>query len=145
VSARLNIGDEILDQLANMSLEDVVAFQRKYEQGPLGQAVDKECINEVATEFDAGMADLIRQTLVANSLAEGRWTWTESSSVPTLMYVLMSRTMKRGGFDIQKTILISFIGGILVGVVFIGSLTYTRICGVHDVSPGYLYWRSLLG
>jgi ABC-type multidrug transport system ATPase subunit len=126
VSARLNIGDEILDQLAKSQLEEIVAFQRKYEQGPLGQAVQRDMINEVSLEFDWSMAELIRQTLVANALAEGRWTWTESSSAPTLMYVLMSRTMKRGGFDVAKTIMISLFGGILVGIVFVGQITYTR-------------------
>jgi ABC-type multidrug transport system ATPase subunit len=127
VSTKLNIGDEILDQLAKARPEHIIGFQEKYLHGTLGRRMEEEMLNEVVLDFDFWSAVALRDTLIATALAEGRWSWTESSSSPTLMYVLLSRTIKRGGFDVFKTVVMSLFGGILVGIVFLGAKdTYTR-------------------
>ncbi|KAH9260235.1 hypothetical protein BASA81_001404 [Batrachochytrium salamandrivorans] len=134
ISRKLNIGDEVLDQLGKAQLEAVQSFQSKYEQGILGKRMEAEMLKEIVLDFDHHLAAQLEYTLTTSALADGRWSWTESSSAPLLMYVLLSRTFKRGGFDLLKTLAISLGGGILVGLVFLGSKdTYAR-----HVSMAYL-------
>ena len=154
VSRQLNLGDEVLDQLGKAQLDVVLAYQRKYEKGPLGKRVEQEMISEVVVEFDAGLAAELEYTLITNALADGRWSWTESSSAPLLMYVLLSRTIRRGGFDIHKTATISLIGGVLVGIVFYGgvdsfqrhlSVTYLSVAAMSCLQGTFIgdrYWAE---
>jgi hypothetical protein len=136
ISRKLNIGDEVLDQLGKAQLDQIVNFQTKYETGPLGKRMEEEMVKELVYDFTPELATQLEFTLTTSALADGQWSWAESSSAPLLMYVLLSRTMKRGGFDLLKTITISLFGGLLVGVVFLG--TASRDSYARHVSMCYL-------
>lgn len=122
--AATNVANDILDMLQTCSDEHVHNFEYAYEQGALGEAVQEEMEYETAELTPAMLKDL-KEILVENSLAEGRWSWSESSSAATLAWVHLSRSILRGGFEITTTTLLSLGGGVLVGVIFVDVNTYS--------------------
>jgi ABC-type multidrug transport system ATPase subunit len=119
-----NVGDTILDVLQAASPDKVDEYRRQYETGALGQSVQSAIVSCKA-ELDSERAGVLRAVLVENALAEGRWSWTEATNSLTATWVLMSRTLRRGGFDVWRTVPFSLVGGVLVGLVFLKPPTYT--------------------
>jgi ABC-type multidrug transport system ATPase subunit len=119
-----NVSNEILDKLAIASTTEIETFLHKYENGRLGRTVLGEMRQELTT-FTSQMAEDLQVVLRETSLGEGRWSWNEASSTSTQMWVLMSRTMRRGGFDVRKTAVLAVFGGIVVGICFVGIGTFT--------------------
>jgi len=120
----VNIGDEILDVLQEASEERIADFRRSYEDENLGSRV-METIENERTELTPEMARGLRVVLVENALASGKWTWTESINATRALWVLASRVIKRGGFDLIQTSLFALLSGLFVGLVFLNNATYT--------------------
>jgi len=120
----LSVANAILDKLAGAPEDELDQFHSAYSNGPLGRRMGQEMKAE-ATDFDESMATELQEVLRETALGEGRWSWETPSSPGTQMWVLLSRTMRRGGFDIFKTVLISGFGGCVVGICFVGVNTIT--------------------
>jgi hypothetical protein len=120
----LSVSNAILDLLATAPDHEVMGFQTKYSMGKLGRNVQSDMKTEV-TDFDASMALDLAEVLRENALGEGRWSWDSPSSPGMQTWVLLSRTMRRGGFDLRKSMFLALIGGIVVGVCFLGVDTVT--------------------
>ncbi|GBG30839.1 ABC transporter G family member 22 [Hondaea fermentalgiana] len=119
-----NIANDILDLLQTASSETVQEFEDIYLDGDLGEAVQASMEAEIA-DLTPGMLANLKAILVENALAEGRWSWSESSSAATLAWVHLARSMRRGGFEIFSTTALSLVGGVIVGTVFYDIDTYT--------------------
>jgi len=120
----VNIGDAIIDVVQESNEEQQRQFQRKYETGPLGQAI-VDSMAEEKSYLSAKAAVALRAVLTDHALGEGRWSWSNSTAVVTTMWILLSRTIKRGGFDLFRTSLFSLIGGAVVGLVFLTVVSFT--------------------
>jgi len=120
----VNVGDQILDVIQESTESKLQSFTDAYINGPLGKEVLSSMEKE-KTSLTSESARALKAVLVENALGEGRWSWTEATSTMTTLWVLMSRTIKRGGFDILRTVPFALVGGVLVGLVFLGSDTYT--------------------
>ncbi|GBG26845.1 ABC transporter ATP-binding protein, putative [Hondaea fermentalgiana] len=133
----VNIGDEILDKLQGAPESRIKMYRHKYDTGSLGRGV-RDAIDAERTEFSVAMAHSLRAVLVENALASGRWSWSAPISVITALWVLLSRTIKRGGFDVWRTALFALVAGVLVGIVFYGSDSYSS-----QVALSYLATSTL--
>ena len=120
----LSVANAILDKLAEASELEINNFQASYLTGSLGKRIAVEMKAEV-TDFDDDMAADLQEVLRENALGEGRWSWESPSSTGLQMWVLMSRTMRRGGFDIRKSGILAAIGGCVVGLCFLDVNTVT--------------------
>lgn len=126
----LSVANAILDLLATAQDSVVVGFEDRYHKGELGQKVLTGMEQEM-TDFTDEMAHDLQEVLRETALGEGRWSWESPSSSGMQMWVLLSRTMRRGGFDLQKSVLLAILGGCVVGICFvgIGSITSrTALC-----------------
>jgi len=120
-----NVANDILDKLAVASKQEVAAYKDAYDSSPkLGRRILEEMRAQI-TDFDAKMAGDLQQVLAEAALGEGRWSWSNNASSSLQMWVLMSRTMRRGGFDLRKSMTLSAIGGVVVGLCFLGIGTFT--------------------
>lgn len=120
----LSVGNAILDKLAEASENEVNGYQARYVTGPLGKRVMDDMKAEI-TDFDMDTAVALQNVLRETAMGEGRWSWESPSSAAMQMWVLMSRTMRRGGFDLRKSVMLAFIGGCVVGLCFLGVGTVT--------------------
>jgi len=118
-----NIANDILDLLQSCPPHEVDNYEKKFAAGPLGRRIQDEMESEVTNVTD-DLAAQLKEVLIENSLAEGRWSWSMPSSDAALSWVLLSRTFKRGGFDLHVTFMLSLVGGVVVGLVFRGIDTY---------------------
>ncbi|KAH9253890.1 hypothetical protein BASA81_008014 [Batrachochytrium salamandrivorans] len=126
----LSVANAILDLLATAQESVVVGFEERYSKGELGQKVLAGMEQEM-TDFTDAMALDLQEVLRETALGEGRWSWESPSSAGMQMWVLLSRTMRRGGFDLKKTVFLAIFGGCVVGICFvgIGSITSrTALC-----------------
>ncbi len=129
-ASTINVANEVIDKLQLSSKEDVGTFEMTYASGPLGRAVLDEMQQEIST-LSRKEVDALKEVLIENSLAEGRWSWSESSSASLVAWVLISRSLKRGGFDLKTTVPMALVGGVIVGLVFLQSESYsgrTALC-----------------
>ena len=115
----ISVADALLDKLAVAPENEVKGFEALYATGPLGRRMAEEMKAE-ATDFDEQTAHDLQEVLRESALGEGRWSWESPSSAAMQMWVLMSRTMRRGGFDLRKSMILAFIGGCVVGLCFVG-------------------------
>jgi len=119
-----NLANDVLDLLQDISPEEASDLERKYLTGALGEAV-KEEIDYERADLSSEQIKSLKEILVENALAQGQWSYSETSSSATLAWVHMSRSMIRGGFDLIPTVGLSLFGGLVAGVVFLGVNTYT--------------------
>jgi len=120
----LSVANALLDKLADSSENEIRGYEALYSTGVLGRRVAEEMKAE-ATDFDDQMAQDLQEVLREQALGEGRWSWESPSSSAMQMWVLMSRTMRRGGFDLRKSGFLAIIGGCVVGLCFLGVNTVT--------------------
>lgn len=83
--ATANIGNDIIDKLKDITDDDLQQLINQYESSPEGQ-LNQKLMQAEKTTLTPDVAEQLREVLVFNSLAEGRWSWTagksDSSKVP---------------------------------------------------------------
>lgn len=123
----VNIGDDILDKLEDYrgNARQLAAIQKKYTTGPLGKN-EAERIRSEETYLTRKKANNLRDRLKHNAKLEGRVSWAKQTTTWSTTKVLLSRTMYRGGFDLERTVFVSLFGGVLVGTVFLDNDSYTQ-------------------
>lgn len=122
----MNIGDDILDilqgyQVDEQKLEELFSV---YERSEFGRKV-QQMLAEEASNLSRKETSMLRVFLNKKARKEGRKSWNKAISNLTSLKVLMSRTLRRGGFDVLRSGLISGVAGAVIGAVFLGTETYT--------------------
>lgn len=146
----LSVSNTILDKLATSSDHDIDMFVIKYLNGPLGKQMTDDMKAQL-TDFTPELADDLQEVLRENAKSEGRWSWETPSSAGMQMWVLMSRTMRRGGFDVMKSGILAALGGCVMGLCFLGinsvtsriALCYMGVATMTFVQGAFLGDRYL--
>mmetsp|Transcript_7236 Transcript_7236/g.8288 ORF Transcript_7236/g.8288 Transcript_7236/m.8288 type:complete len:1665 (-) Transcript_7236:118-5112(-) len=139
----LNVGNDVLDIYQNIKADEgeealvlqVAEWRDKYDDGPLALSMQKEMM-EQKSSLTPSLAFELRSVLVFNSLAEGRWSWKSPNSAGWIQFVLLSRTLKRGAFNVMFTCSISILGGCVLGMLFFDVDSYEQITGLLYLTIG---------
>ena len=122
----MNIGDDILDSVQGYAEDEQKLEQlfSVYERSNFGRSV-QQMVAEEASSLTRKETSQLRSFLSKKARKEGRKSWNMAISNLTSLKVLMSRTLRRGGFDVIRSGVISGIAGAVIGAVFLGTNTYT--------------------
>eukprot|EP00924_Labyrinthula_sp_SR-Ha-C_P004664 augustus_masked-scaffold_1-processed-gene-7.41-mRNA-1 protein AED:0.41 eAED:0.41 QI:0/0/0/0.33/1/1/3/0/1461 len=126
------LGNALLDQFVSVTDRNdpsLVAFKQNFQSSQIGQEL-RQSMESEKTNLSDELTEEMKELLIYNSIAEGRYSYSAPSSVLYLQWVLISRSITRGGLRLGVTMSLSFAGGVVLGGLFFMADSYDQLTGL---------------
>lgn len=137
--SQVDIGDELLGKLSSFAINEtqVARLIEKYQTSQYAQNVEQFLQDNQAREKQVPDFPSLLQN--GDRREERRW-WNKTTFICATMKVLMSRTLKGGGFDVLRSGFMSGVAGAIIGGIFIENQTYTgKVALVYLIISGTMF------